>query len=327
MLMIPKDKPVVRNLSSYYLDIGRLIEHYQAEIGTGAIQLKSPAAMGIVFFDEADILNVIYQDPTTLLDGETARDRLIGALESIPFSVSVYRIDTDRLFFWANLNRAEDYYQNLSSEFTDLDGLIKKMTSLRLTGYVKASLTGKPHNGLVFFMDGNIIDTSCSWDPEGRRGSSENLDQLIRHAKAGGGTFHVRRLDLNNIGVNGDKKNKNRQISAELLDMIHQLLLIFDHLVSARKEIRVDFDTLLRKKFIQKADMFEFLDPFADEFTYTPESLRFTGNASPEQLVAGIEASVGELARDLEVSDDLHHRLDAWRKTYADSINAFGIEL
>ena len=328
ILMFPKDKPVVRDLSSYYLDIGRLIEHYQAELGSGAIHLKSPSAAGVVFFDETNILNVTYQDRQSLLDGKTARNRLIEALESGSFSVSVYRIDADKLFFWANLHHAEDFYQNLASEFTDLLGLIKKMTSLKLTGYVKVSTTKQSQNGFVFFNNGGIIGISCSWDPENHRKANDNLERLVRHAKTNGGTFNVKLLDLNNIVKNLDENDNRQRIPADLLDMIHELLLIFDRLVSAKNEIRVDFYTLLRKKFIQKADVFDFLDPFTGEFSFTPRTRsNFPGNAAPQEFIDGIVKSVRELAQDLDMADALHRQLDNWRRTYAASVEAFGIEL
>ena len=52
MLVIPKEKPVVENLNSFYLDIRKLFEHYQGELGSGAVHFKSPSAEAVVFFDK-----------------------------------------------------------------------------------------------------------------------------------------------------------------------------------------------------------------------------------------------------------------------------------
>jgi len=52
MLIIPKEKPDIGNLNSYYLDIRKLIEHCQGELGSGAICFKGPGEEGAIFFDK-----------------------------------------------------------------------------------------------------------------------------------------------------------------------------------------------------------------------------------------------------------------------------------
>ena len=35
MVVIPKQQPVLENLNIYYLDVRKLLEHFQGEIGSG----------------------------------------------------------------------------------------------------------------------------------------------------------------------------------------------------------------------------------------------------------------------------------------------------
>ena len=44
MIIVPKEEPAVENLNSYYLDIRKLIEHYQGEIGSACIHFEAPSA-------------------------------------------------------------------------------------------------------------------------------------------------------------------------------------------------------------------------------------------------------------------------------------------
>ena len=162
MLFIPTEKQAIQNLNSYYLDIERLLEHYQGELGSGAIYFRSAVAEAVVFFDESDIINVVFEDKEILIDGKAARDRLIDALKNINFSVTVYQIDPGKVFFWANLPNAEDFYGNLTTEFTDLEGLIRKMNSVKLTGYIDVAFDGLTESGLIFFNNGSIVGAASS---------------------------------------------------------------------------------------------------------------------------------------------------------------------
>ena len=62
MVVVPKEKPVISDLNSYYVDISKLIEHYQGEIGSGGIYFKSAHAKCVIFFDKDQILNGFFQD-------------------------------------------------------------------------------------------------------------------------------------------------------------------------------------------------------------------------------------------------------------------------
>ena len=204
MLFIPTEKQAIQNLNSYYLDIERLLEHYQGELGSGAIYFRSTVAEAVVFFDESDIINVVFEDKEILIDGKAARDRLIDALKNINFSVTVYQIDPGKVFFWANLPNAEDFYGNLTTEFTDLEGLIRKMNSVKLTGYIDVAFDGLTESGLIFFNNGSIVGAASSGDRDRRNGLRKNLERLIRLSKQSGGIFHVKKIDF-------DKKRKSQR--------------------------------------------------------------------------------------------------------------------
>ena len=59
MIVIPKENPIIGNLNSYYVQIERLIEHFQGEVGCGCLYFKSLSSEGILFFDKDEILNEI----------------------------------------------------------------------------------------------------------------------------------------------------------------------------------------------------------------------------------------------------------------------------
>jgi len=63
IIVIPKNAPVIQNLHSYYVDVRKLIEHYQGEIGCGGILLSAPAGEGAIFFRQGRSARRRFQEP------------------------------------------------------------------------------------------------------------------------------------------------------------------------------------------------------------------------------------------------------------------------
>ena len=73
MIIIPKGKPVVQNLNSFYLVINKMIEHFQGELGSGCVHFSSSSDEGLIFFDKDDLLNGVLKNS----NGETIGDAAI----------------------------------------------------------------------------------------------------------------------------------------------------------------------------------------------------------------------------------------------------------
>src|SRR6056297_658250 len=77
MIIIPKEKPVIENLNSYYLKIDKLLEHYQGALESGGVYFKAPTVEAVVFFADENILNGSYKDKRSQVTGQAAIDRII----------------------------------------------------------------------------------------------------------------------------------------------------------------------------------------------------------------------------------------------------------
>ncbi|MGD8667431.1 MAG: hypothetical protein PVI58_15595, partial [Desulfobacterales bacterium] len=95
MVVIPSQQPVLENLNAYYLDIRKLLEHFQGEIGSGGIHFKSHTAEGVLFFDQDQLLSGFLQEKNNTLSGHEAIERLLQAGKAYNFIVSVYQIDSE----------------------------------------------------------------------------------------------------------------------------------------------------------------------------------------------------------------------------------------
>ena len=326
MVIIPRDKPVLENLNIYYLNVKKLLEHYQGQIGTGGVYFKSHAAEGAIFFDKDDLLNGHYKDKQNDISGMDAIERLLKAGDQQNFMVTIYEIAEDEVYYWASIPTAEKIYKDLSTEFTDLDGLIKKMISEKLTGYIDVSIGQGKEAGLVFIINGNITGGSYSWSNGKPTPNKENQELLIRKTKEQGGMFNVCRIPISKLQV--DKQAGNTQIDdiETILDMLEELLIIFESVVSSTKKIRTDFSKLLKQKFVENADKYSFLDPFAGELEYSRRHLSYSGDSSNKDLTYGIVDSVKEMAQELGVLPRLVGELESWSDKYARELSVFGIE-
>jgi hypothetical protein len=93
------------------------------------------------------------------------------------------------------------------------------------------------------------------------------------------------------------------------------------------KNIENDFPTLLNRKFVEKAERYPFLDPFAAEFKYANEEITIEGDTTDRELTHGICESIAELAEELDASPQFKSNLVTWKKKYKDEVEAFAIDL
>ena len=326
MVIIPREKPVLENLNIYYLNVKKLLEHYQGEIGSGGVYFKSHAAEGAIFFDKDDLLNGHFEDKAIELSGHEAIERLIDAGDKYNFNVTIYEITDDEVYFWSSIPSAEKIYKNLSTEFTDLEGLIKKMVSEKLTGYIDVSIDQGGEAGLIFIINGSIIGGSYSWSNGKPTPNKENQQRLIRKTKEKGGIFNVCRIPIAKLGVEKPADNSNSDDFETIIEMLEELLNAFENVVSSTRKIRGDFNKLLKRKFVENADRYAFLDPFAGELEYSNQQLSFVGSAGNKNLANGIINSVKEMAQEIGVLPRLVAELDNWSEKYAEELSAFEIE-
>lgn len=361
MIIIPKEKPAITNMNSYYLDMQKLIEHYQGELGAGVVYFKAPTMQCALFFDEYQVVNGCCEEKKKMTVGKAAIDRTVKLSSLKNFAVSVYWIRPDRLYFWANLPNSEVIHSNLSTEFTDLDGLIRKMEAEKLTGYIDVRLRGDFKGGVLFFFNGEIIGGLSAKNQGNIDRSSSFRDELITHSREHGGKFSVFRIFMEEK-ANGsaspavafrDKKksmpspsktkakaetgksktsspsgaSKSGTDRARVLAMLQDLLGTMEQVVRSNRKIRHDFETLLNQKFVEKVDKYEFLDPFAAEFRYSGGSVSYTGESDPQVLAAAISECVSEIADHFDLTPQLRKELHPWRSKFANEVIAFDLRL
>jgi len=348
MIIIPREEPAVQDLNSYYLKIDKLLEHFQGDLGTGGVYFKSPTSEAVVFFDEDNLLNGYYKDKKEEFKGDGALNKIIETSSINNYSVTVYYILPERVYYWANLSNAEQLYSDLSSEFTDLENLIKKIENEKVTGFIDVNLNQNAGGGLLFIYNGEVIGGASAQGAGELDRSVEYRDDLIKRCREAGGVFNVKTIQLSKITTlskpsirkitkpairssNPISKPKAKAIPQKapqrVMMMLEDLLVLLEKVVRSNKRIKADFETLLNKQFVDKVDQYDFLDPFAGEFRYSHGKISFNGKASQKALVASIVQCVQDMTAGLGMTAVFRKYLATWKKNYTDEIIDFNIEI
>ena len=323
MVVFPREEPVIENLNSYYLDPSKLLEHYQGQLDSGVIYFKSTAAEGAVFFDKDGLLEGVYESKGQTLLGKRAVDRLIHSTKSDNYNIAVYQIPAEQIYFWTSIFAAKRVYENLSTEFTDLKALMRKMASENLSGYIEISMISSDDGAFVYFRNGRVLGGSYSWNKGRLDRSKESRDSIIRMAKEKGAVFHVSKITADRA----ESSEKTAKVpSQNILESMEELLASLENLFHSKRSTKGDFRTLLKRKFLELAETYPFLDPFAGELEYTGHKIRFTGDASETQLAEGLLASVKSLAEENGIQPELKATMDGWFKKHSRKLVVLGVK-
>ena len=333
MIVLPKENPIIANLNSYYVQVDRLIEHFQGEVGCGCVHFYSLSSEGILFFDKDEILNGLFLQKNGEITGKAAVDALIQSSKTTNYSLNVYMLRTEDIYFWSTIPQAKRIYQDLTTEFTDLEGLMKKMASEGLTGFIDVVIKENSGGGLVFFNNGRISGGSYSWGRgDSLRGKTDH-DKLIQLTKEHGGAFHVSRIAMEDNDkpleedIDLEAEELSEKPSTRIVTAMEEMIAIFERTVSSMKTMNSDFATVLNRKFVEKADRYPFLDPFAAEFKYSNEKISFDGDTTDEEMTRGILESISELADELNVSQQFKNNLQTWMKKYKEEAQLYNISV
>jgi hypothetical protein len=325
MIAIPQDEPVLKNLNSYYLDLQRLIEHCQGELGAGGVHFKSVSSEGVIFFDQDEIVNALLEEKEMSLEGGQAAWTLVESSAIRNYSVSVYRLDETEVYFWASINSQDLVQEETLDPRGGFTVLLKDFTERRFTGY--AQLDGDQGGELtqIFFNNGKWVG-SAYLDHGGKWIVSSTLHaEKQERFEACVGKGPIRVFALSPTGLLPRHVSAETGTNSNLLHSLEALLNLFEMAHAANGRSKPGFSVLLRKKFIQKADRFSFLDPFAGELTYIAGKVSLKGSHKPVEVAQGVVDSLLELGQELGIMGAARPRMKDWLSKYEDEYSALGI--
>lgn len=188
-MLIPREKPHLEGLNSYYLHLERFIEHLQGEIGSGAVYCASPSLEMMIFFNEEEIISSMLKEKdapvTTVPSFEIVRSRFYGG----SFTVTVFFLEQNAIYYWAQMPPFQRAKARLRSTEIPLPDLIFRLRMKQFSGFIEVQLAKKPEGGVLFFHEGDRIGGSYTWGTGGMSTSNEDYNTLLSRVQSGEGTF------------------------------------------------------------------------------------------------------------------------------------------
>jgi hypothetical protein len=201
------------------------------------------------------------------------------------------------------------------------------MAAERLDGFIDITIGAAQEGGILFFGGGDIVGGSFSWGPVHRESVAALRRRLVEKTKKQGGVFQVCRISLDKAQDASMPPAATDEAPRHVLRMLEEFLVIFETFYNGRREKGADFNSLIRKKFVDNAERFAFLDPFAGEFDFSERRIRFSGEAADRELATGIIVSTIELAREIGVEQELRKYLSSWRRKYDETLARLDVHI
>lgn len=188
-MLIPREKPHLEGLNSYYLHLDKFIEHLQGEIGSGALYCVSPSLSMLAFFSEEEIISSTAKEKGGSVTPIPSFEILRSRFYSGSFMVKVFYLDQNAIFYWAQMPPFQRAKATLRSTEIPLPDLIFRLRMKQFSGFIEVQLTKKPEGGVLFFHEGDRIGGSYTWGKGGMSTSNEDYNTLLSRVQSGEGMF------------------------------------------------------------------------------------------------------------------------------------------
>lgn len=190
-MLLPREKPFLSGLNSYYLDVEKFIQHLQGEIGTGCLYGKGADQELMVYFDESDIVRGLTQNKGKHALASEQLDHILAALTQRNFQVAVYYLDPDSIFFWGQLPAFRRSKSRLSSTKVSLPDLVFRLNQKNFSGFIEVDVRGRSECAVLFFHQGQRRGGSYYWGTGGLSPADDDYNTLLAMLQKSGGTYSL----------------------------------------------------------------------------------------------------------------------------------------
>jgi hypothetical protein len=275
-MLLPREKPFLSGLNSYYLKIEKFIQHLQGEIGSGCLHFDAADQELLIYFDEYDIVRGVIQNKgePALVSDQLAH--ILVPLKKKSFQVTTYYLDSSSIFFWGQLPAFRRQQDPLTSDKIRLPDLIFRLSEKNFSGFINISIDGKKDCAVLFFHKGERRGGSYYWGTGGLSASDTDYNTMLGILQKNPGSFSIgyfvtaplasiadetlEHEELHNEQRANDSSSTEEGISA-LNAALNGFLTVFSQTVKSKKG-KTDPLIDLKLKFIDFSEIYSFLDPY-----------------------------------------------------------------
>lgn len=314
-MLIPREKPHLAGLNSYYLDLEKFTEHLQGEIGSGCIHFKAMLREILVYFDESEVIQCIIQDKAHLAVTTKSLNPIKKAMVDHNFMVQVFYLNPQAIFFWGQLPPFQRAKAALKSSEIPLPDLIFRLKQKLFSGFIDVQLNNKQEKGLLFFHDGKRVGGSYSWGNGGLSVRDEDYNTLVSRVQTGEGIFSfgsyiqekneeslqtetssaVQPLPRNTTPANIKEARVLNPVYSELRPPLEELLFYYTQ--ALQKKTSADPLTMLRNRWHEREPDFPFLTPDKGLFEYSNGTVKFAKDAPVEDITRAVVSCAWDVIR------------------------------
>lgn len=188
-MLIPREKPCLEGLNSYYLHLERFIEHMQGEIGSGGMHCLSSGLEMMIYFNEYEVISNLLQEKGNAAYFAPSLEIARSFFYSSTYAVKVYQFDAHAIFFWAQMPSFQRAKASLKSTEIPLPDLIFRLRQKQFSGFIDVELVKKNEGGTLFFNEGDRVGGSYTWGTGGMSTSDEDYNALLSRVQSNDGIF------------------------------------------------------------------------------------------------------------------------------------------
>ena len=317
-MLIPKEKPYLAGLNSYYLNFEKLIEHLQGEIGSGCLHCRAVDQEILVYFDERDIIRGVTQSNGKRALISQDLDTVLQVLRMSNFLITVYYLDSASVFYWGEIPPFQRNKNKVNSTNITLVNLLRRLLKMKFSGFVDIDIDNHKDSALLFFHQGNRCGGSCSWGKGGLRFSEADYAHLLASMEeADAATFSIGRFVTDEVGVQEEEQEDSadvpgeKQSLSELNVAIREFLNLYTHTLG--KKFKTDPILLLKQKFLDTIDEYPLLDPFANYYQLGSNGeIVFAFNVNRKEITKGIVNCTWKVVSDSQLEKKFGAAVSNW---------------
>lgn len=318
-MLIPKEKPYLVRLNSYYLYFEKFIEHLQGDIGSGCLYCQTSGQEILVYFDEQEIIRGVTQNSGEHAQVSEDLKSVLQALSVKNFQVTVYCLDPASIFYWSEMPAFQRNKTKVNETDITLPALATRLLKMNFSGFVDIDMGDQSDSAILFFHQGERRGGSYSWGKGGLSPSEEEYNRLLLSLQdAKTVTFSLGRfIDEQPVAqVEAAQENTSPGLDEGLYlsDMdtaIKEFLSIYMQIV--RKKLKTDPIVKLKQKFLDSIAEHPLLDPFEKFFQLSSEgNIEFAANVNRKEIAAGIVDCTWKVIGDSKLEKKFKVAVNKW---------------
>ncbi len=317
-MIFPRGEAVHKNLSTAYTDIPALLDTLKLGGFSGTIEIDYPEMKGFFFVDSGEVVNGEIRKEGN--SGRVIGQEAVRALRSFSKQkdgiLSVYRLAPEQVAIIASNLHHEILFKGLSTHFVHLDRFLLKLKEEHLTGFIEVMDREDFPMGVLFIEGGEPMEMFTTPKAGPSTFGRISIPIFVERATRQGAFFnvygkkeepprHQEDLREDELLLAGEERGpgKSGKGFEDRLILLQEFLSGAERLVDGLFSEGA-FRTAFKKASIDKAEEFDFLDPFAGEFEYMNGTISFTGEVDGEAFVKGVTECFRTVLSHLEATSE-----------------------